>query len=70
MERVQNGRFVDASILTRALTEAYPESTYGSVPSSEYEAVLDVYQEHEENVFDEVPLALDVYLEHQNGLHA
>ena len=70
MTRVPSSTFVDAATLALALTESFPESTYGAVPASEYEAALETYQNYEEGVFDELPLALNVYLDHQNGLHA
>ena len=70
MTRVPSSTLVDATKLALALTESFPEFTYGAVPASEYEAALEAYQDYEEGVFDEVPLALDAYLDHQNGLHA
>ena len=63
-----NDSRIDASTLALALTEAYPEATYGSVPTTEYGAALETYQAFDEGALEEAPLALDAYLDHQRNL--
>ena len=68
MIQVPSSTFIDAATLALALTEAYPDSTYGSIPSTEYGAALDAYQAYDEGVLYEAPLALDAYLDHQRNV--
>ena len=68
MTEGSSSTFVDAAKLALALTESFPESTYGAVPASEYEAALEAYQAYDEGVLYEAPLALDAYLDHQRGV--
>ena len=68
MKRTERDQYVDASTLALALTEAYPESTYGSVPASDYGAALEAYHAYDEGVLYEAPLALDAYLDHQKSV--
>ena len=50
------------------LTESIPETAFGTVPPSEYQSAFEAYQAYEEGVFDDVPLALDAYLDHQRSI--
>lgn len=48
-----------------ALTEAFPESTYGAVPAKDHYDALEAFFAFDDGVLDEVPNALAAYVDHQ-----
>ena len=69
-----NNRFVaktfTAADLRIALSEVYPETSYGSVPVIDQCDALEVYLAYDDGALAEVPRALEAYISHQQHLAA
>lgn len=60
----------DSNVLTAAdvaivLNEAFPESSYGAIPTNDQRDALVAYLAFDDGAFDEVPQALTAYINHQ-----
>jgi len=61
---------IDSNVLTAAhvaiaLNEAFPESSYGAIPTIDQRDALAAYLAFDDGTFDEVPQALAAYIDHQ-----
>lgn len=57
--------FVNATVVTLALNERFPERSYGTVPYAEQTEALADWLAFDQGVFNEAPRALAAYLDHQ-----
>lgn len=58
----------DETILTLAVGEYFPDTTYGAMPLADQQAALEAFLAYDEGVFDEAPQALAAFLSHQKSI--
>lgn len=69
MTRIDTRRVPDSSELRIALSEIYPDATYGAVPVVDHPAALDAYRAYDDGTLAEAPHAFAAYLSHQRFNH-
>lgn len=58
----------DIAELRLALTEIYPDASYGAVPVTDHRDALEAYRAFDDGALAEVPHAFAAYLSHQRFL--
>jgi hypothetical protein len=56
---------VSASEMMLAISDAFPESTYGSVPVTDQYDALEAFRAYDDGALAELPNALAAYVDHQ-----
>ncbi|MEQ9561013.1 MAG: hypothetical protein RLN69_00720 [Woeseiaceae bacterium] len=65
---MKNNSFTDAATEVQlALSEIYPDSTYGAIPVAEQHDALMNYRAADEDVLAEFPQAFAAYLDYQRN---
>ena len=67
IEEIEEIEFYEptASEMMIALTEAFPESTYGAVPVIDQHDALEAFLAYDDGALAELPNALAAYVDHQ-----
>ena len=55
----------NATEMRIALSDAYPEVTYGAVPVIDQQDALEAYRAFDDGALAEAPMALAAYVDHQ-----
>lgn len=69
MNDIRPGDHPDSRELRIALSEIYPDATYGAIPVSDQRDALDAYRAYDDGTLAEVPHAHAAYLVHQRFNH-
>jgi len=69
MKHIRTGEYPSSRELRIALSEIYPDATYGAIPVSDQLDALDAYRAYDDGTLAEAPHAFTAYLAHQRFKH-
>ena len=69
MKHIPASERPDSKELRIALSEVYPDATYGAIPVSDQLDALDAYRAYDDGTLAEAPHAFAAFLAHQRFNH-
>lgn len=69
MKHAHTSELSNSQELRIALSEVYPDATYGAVPVVDQLDALDAYRAYDDGTLAEAPHAFAAYLNHQRSSH-